>query len=198
MAWFAWAWHDQNPITVKFAFFSVVLTVLGAGWLVMAARAEDENDNSGKGDCPKDSVSNGTPVTVNAHPPTETPAPLPTGSGVPGIGPSPTSSPTSGGVGVGIPVPTPPADALAAWQTVPQDDAQELPTTFEAISGDLLATDQVPDPFTKQEGELDQLATIPFGGGLGEDTPAQQAEAKADLADLDNFFSTPGLMPSGG
>lgn len=43
MAWFAWAWHDQNPITVKFAFFGVVLTVLGAGWLVMAARAEDED-----------------------------------------------------------------------------------------------------------------------------------------------------------
>lgn len=152
-------------------------------------------DFSGTGNCPKDSVTNGTPVTVNAHPPTESPAPLPTGPGVPGIGPSPT---TSGGGGVGIPVPPPPADALAAWQTVPQDDAQELPTTFKAISGDLLATGQVPDPFTKQEGELDQLATIPFGGGLSEDTPAQQAEAKADLADLDNFFSTPGLTPSGG
>lgn len=111
------------------------------------------------------------------HPP-KRPAPTPTGS-------------------TGSTPPAVPADALACWKTTPT--ATDLQTVFGACADDLASAPGVDGELTwpSQIAQLDQLSGIPFGAGLSEDTPQQQAEAKADIAALDTFFATPGLEPSG-
>jgi hypothetical protein len=49
----------------------------------------------------------------------------------------------------------------------------------------------LPGSDATQIAELNQLASLPPTG----DTPAQTAEAQADVAALDTFFNTPGFQP---
>jgi hypothetical protein len=79
------------------------------------------------------------------------------------------------------------------WQTTPQDPPgigpDAVSNTFQAISGDLSSTGQVPDPFTAQEALLAQLATMSsLTGPL----------ARKDIAALNQFFGTPVLVPGQG
>lgn len=84
----------------------------------------------------------------------------------------------------------PPADAIAAWKATNGLASNRVGAAFKGVGSLLPASD------TTQIAELNQLATIPLGGGLAEDPPAQVTEGEADITALDKFFGTPGLSPS--
>jgi len=86
----------------------------------------------------------------------------------------------------------PPAAAIAAWKATASDASNTVGAAFKGVANLLPASDAA------QIAELNQLATIPLGGGLSEDPPAQAAEGQADITALDNFFGTPGLNPGTG
>jgi len=121
------------------------------------------------------------------------------GNGAKGVAPAPSASGAAGNVGNGAqgvaPAPTGgagiPAPALSVWTEIPNTELSVISSGFAVIISDLIPASQ----FTQQISELQQLETIPFSGGLSEDTPAQQAEAQADLAALNAFFGTTGIAP---
>jgi hypothetical protein len=110
---------------------------------------------------------------------------------VPPSTPTPTPTPTPT-----VTTPAPPADAVACWKATATSD---LPSVFRACADDLADAPGVDGEavFDLYITELDQLATIPLGGGLSEDTPLQQAQATRDIQQLDQFFNTPNVEPMG-
>ena len=102
------------------------------------------------------------------------------GNGAQGVAPAPSAT--------GIP----PA-AKGVWTEVPNTELSVMSSAWATIISDLVPN----SAFPQQISELQQLETIPFSGGLSEDTPAQQAEAQADLAALNTFFGTAGIEPMG-
>jgi hypothetical protein len=134
-----------------------------------AAKWIDPSSDSTRGSCPG-AVWGSNPVTLGPKPTPPKPTP-----------PKPTP----------LPPPNPPADAVTAWKATANDASNTVGAALRGVASDLPSSD------TTQIAELDQLATIPLGD-LDEDPPPQAAEGQADITALNNFFSTPGLMPGEG
>lgn len=104
-----------------------------------------------------------------------------------------TSAPAAAPAPAPAGVPSPPADAVVAWQSSAQDSPGTGPLnvgqTFRAAAIDLETSGQTPDPYKAQEALLNQLAGMAtLTGPL----------AQKDIAQLNQFFGTPGLKPAQG
>jgi hypothetical protein len=106
---------------------------------------------------------------------------------------SPSPPPTVTGTS-STPAPKSFAEALAAWKKVASLPATETASALEGVAGDLTPGAD-PGGDNIQITDLNQLATYPLGGGVGELPAPQAANAGADIAALDTFFNTPGYTP---